>query len=163
MRLSDLYWAITMVQRMEYEARRGILQQPPPGFYNPSSPNYEDNPFAHYDPRRPGPLVWTAIVDNRDESRLFISVILEGVGAQALLLPRPLDPMLLPFAGTRVRVHIVAADPARGLLFAKLAPLEFQPAETEPFWSTMYARNVVPENISATQIPPGDMRATQRG
>ncbi|KAJ2772203.1 3'-5' RNA exonuclease complex component, partial [Coemansia nantahalensis] len=130
MRLSDLYWAITMVQRMEYEARRGILQQPPPGFYNPSSPSYEDNPFAHYDPRRPGPLVWTAIVDNRDESRLFISVILEGVGAQALLLPRPLDPMLLPFAGTRVRVHIVAADPARGLLFAKLAPLEFQPAET---------------------------------
>ncbi|KAJ2713119.1 3'-5' RNA exonuclease complex component, partial [Coemansia spiralis] len=155
MRQSELYWSIAMVQRMEYEARRGILQRPPPGFYTPDSPNYQDNPFAYYDPSRPGPLVWTAVADNREDTRLFTTVILEGCGAHGMLLPRPLDPMLLPFAGTKVRVQVVTADPVRALLYLKLAPLEFQPAETQPFWSTRFARNVTPENVAATNIPPG--------
>ncbi|KAJ1734500.1 3'-5' RNA exonuclease complex component [Coemansia biformis] len=163
MKLNSTYWAIATVQRMEFEARRGTLQLPPAGFYNPSSPNYHDNPFAYYNPQQPGPLVWTAIVDNRDETRVFVSVILEGIGTLAMLIPRPLSPLNQPFAGTKVRVQIIAADPVQGLLMAKLAPEELQPAETPRFWSTSYALNATPEMLSSVRIPPESTRVVQSG
>ncbi|KAJ2782882.1 3'-5' RNA exonuclease complex component [Coemansia javaensis] len=163
MTLSYETWSITMVQRMEFEARRGTLALPPDGYYDPSSPSYRDNPFAYYDPRRPGPLVWTATVDNRDETRIFIVVILEGTGAKAMLVPRPLSMEMQPLAGTKVRVQVVAVEPMAGILMVKLAPEEFQPAETPRFWSGTHARSMPTGRISSIRIPPAGLRAAHGG
>ncbi|KAJ2803943.1 3'-5' RNA exonuclease complex component [Coemansia guatemalensis] len=154
MTMSMTFWAFRLAQRMESEARRGTLQPPPEGFYNTSSPRYYDTPWAYYSPHNVGPLIWTAIVDNRDETRSFISLIIECLGVRAMLLPRPQDSTLLPFAGTKVRVQIVSLDPVAAMALVKLAPEEYQPAETPRFWRKEYVTTVIQARFSAIQIPP---------
>ncbi|KAJ2617390.1 3'-5' RNA exonuclease complex component [Coemansia sp. RSA 1365] len=154
MSLSITFWGFRLAQRMEAEARRGTLQPPPDGFYNTSSPRYYDTPWAYYNPHKAGPLIWTAIVDNRDESRSFISLIIECLGVRAMLLPRPQDSKLLPFAGTKIRVQIVSLDPVASMAIVKLASEEYQPAETPRFWGKDYVSTTIQKHFSAIQIPP---------
>ncbi|KAJ1964862.1 3'-5' RNA exonuclease complex component [Dipsacomyces acuminosporus] len=154
MTLNEDYWSLTLMRRMEHEARRGTLQPPPEGFYNPDSPLYYDLPWPYYDPRNPGPLTWTATVDNRDESRTFISLIIDAVGARAMLIPRPVDATALPFAGTKLRVHVIGVDPAEGMLIVKLAPEAHQPPETPKFWRNPPAMNMLLEKFPITRNPP---------
>ncbi|KAJ2080136.1 3'-5' RNA exonuclease complex component [Coemansia sp. RSA 988] len=154
MTLSTTFWAFRLAQRMESEARRGNLQPPPAGFYNTSSPRYYDSPWAYYNPHKVGPLIWTAIVDNRDESRSFISLIIECLGVRAMLVARPQDATLLPFAGTKVRVQIASLDPVASMALVKLAPEEYQPAETPKFWRKEYVTSTIQTRFSAIQIPP---------
>ncbi|KAJ1868543.1 3'-5' RNA exonuclease complex component [Coemansia sp. RSA 989] len=158
MKMNDEFWAMTLMQRMDFEARRGRLQLPPPGFYDEGSEHYRDLPWCYYDPRKPGPLIWTATVDNRDAGRFFISVIISGgLGARAALVPRPVERERLPFAGTKVRVQLQGVDPVTTKLMVRLAPDEYQPPETPKFWSSntvlcgTYAQvpsmHMLPENV----------------
>ncbi|KAJ2004634.1 3'-5' RNA exonuclease complex component [Coemansia thaxteri] len=156
-KLDEEFWLLTLMRRMEVEARRGKLQLPPNGFYDANSPLYYDSPWAYYNPSQPGPLTWTATVDNRDESRQFISLIIVGTGARAMLIPRPLDPAQLPFAGTKIRVQITGLDPADGLLMVKLAPEEFQPPETPKFWRSAFAINLSHTKFHVGRVPPEDL------
>ncbi|KAJ2852080.1 3'-5' RNA exonuclease complex component [Coemansia brasiliensis] len=158
MKMNGEFWAMTLMQRMDFEARRGRLQLPPPGFYDESSEYYRDLPWCYYNPSKPGPLIWTATVDNRDAGRFFISVIISGgLGARAALVPRPVERERLPFAGTKVRVQLQGVDPVTTKLMVKLAPEEYQPPETPKFWSSntvlcgTYAQipsmHMLPENM----------------
>ncbi|KAJ2741415.1 3'-5' RNA exonuclease complex component [Coemansia sp. BCRC 34301] len=155
-RNDEEFWQLTLMRRMDSEARRGTLQLPPDGFYNPSSPLYFDTPWAYYNPGTPGPLTWTAMVDNRDETRPFISLVIVGLGTRAMLLPRPLDAALLPFAGTKVRVQIIGLDPAEAMLMVKLAPEEHQPVDTPKFWGSTRALNVIHSRFHLARTPPED-------
>ncbi|KAJ2051549.1 3'-5' RNA exonuclease complex component [Coemansia sp. S16] len=155
-RMDSEFWLLTLMRRMDSEARRGTLQVPPEGFYNANSPLYFDTPWAYYNPGSPGPLTWTATVDNRDESRPFISLIVSGLGNRAMLIPRPMDPALLPFAGTKVRVQVIGLDPANTMLMVKLAPEEYQPAETPKFWKSTFATNMIYTGFHLARTPPED-------
>ncbi|KAJ2829220.1 3'-5' RNA exonuclease complex component [Coemansia erecta] len=162
MSASNEFWAMTAMQRMDFEARRGRLQPPPPGFYDTSSEHYRDLPWAYYDPRNPGPLVWTGLVDNRDALRPFISLVMRsGIGARAMLMPRPLDPAMLPFAGTKLRVHIMSVNPAINSLLVKLAPEEYQPAETPRFWKSEFALSMPYNKMSNMMMLPENMRESK--
>ncbi|KAJ1765767.1 3'-5' RNA exonuclease complex component [Coemansia sp. RSA 1813] len=152
--LCEEVWGHTLVQRMEYQARRGKLKLPPPGFYDTNSPFYQDTPWAYYNPQRPGPLVWTATVDNRSELRPFISLIIKGIATRAMLIPRPVDIAELPFAGTKVRVHVIGVEPHKQILMVRLAPEELQPAETPRFWRLPHALAYLPQEISNLRTPP---------
>ncbi|KAI8323560.1 RNB-domain-containing protein [Martensiomyces pterosporus] len=158
MKLSEDFWSLTLMRRMEHEARRGKLLLPPEGFYDPNSPAYYDLPWPYYDPRKPGPLTWTATVDNRDESRTFISLIIDCIGTRAMLIPRPVDATVLPFAGTKIRVQVLAVDPAEGMLIVKLAPEEYQPPETPKFWRNPPALNNLMDKFPITRNPPERMQ-----
>ncbi|KAJ1829608.1 hypothetical protein LPJ70_007098 [Coemansia sp. RSA 2708] len=146
------------MQRMDFEARRGWLLPPPAGFYDTNSEHYRDLPWAYYDPSKPGPLIWTGVVDNRDASRAFISLILHsGLNVRAMLMPRVIDATKLPFSGTKVRVQLMGITPQRGQLVVKLAPEQYQPPETPQFWkgkhvmimpySRMPSMMMLPENM----------------
>ncbi|KAJ1831104.1 3'-5' RNA exonuclease complex component [Coemansia sp. RSA 2711] len=152
------FWALTLMQRMDFEARRGWLLPPPAGFYDTNSEHYRDLPWAYYDPSKPGPLIWTGVVDNRDASRAFISLILHsGLNVRAMLMPRVIDATKLPFSGTKVRVQLMGITPQRGQLVVKLAPEQYQPPETPQFWkgkhvmimpySRMPSMMMLPENM----------------
>ncbi|KAJ2160032.1 3'-5' RNA exonuclease complex component, partial [Coemansia sp. RSA 552] len=148
MRRSQDYWVMAMIRRMEFGARRGQLPLPPAGFYDANSPYYADTPWAYYDPRRPGPLVWTGIIDNRDESRSFLPIRIAGTDVRAMVVPRPLDPAVLPFAGTKVRVHLIEVSPVDELIIAKVAPEEYQPPETPRFWKHPYVFQAISRRLS---------------
>ncbi|ORX69675.1 RNB-domain-containing protein [Linderina pennispora] len=154
MALNEDFWGLTMLRRMENQARRGLLQAPPAGFYDTSSPLYYDLPWPYYEPGRPGPLTWTAVVDNRDESRPFVSLVVHGLGVRAMLLPRPVAPHHLPFAGTKVRVHVMAVDPSEGLLIVRLAPEPLQPSDTPRFWRHQHAFSRLMTRFPITYTPP---------
>ncbi|KAJ2166281.1 3'-5' RNA exonuclease complex component, partial [Coemansia sp. RSA 562] len=156
---SSQFWGATMMQRMDFEARRGRLQPPPAGFYDINSVHYCDLPWAYYNPSNPGPLIWTAVVDNRDPKRPFLSMLLHsGLNVRAALMPRPLGPANLPFAGTKLRVQLLAAVPHTNTVLVKLAPEEYQPTGTSPFWKfetaaalpymKMPSMNRLPENMT---------------
>ncbi|KAJ2514303.1 3'-5' RNA exonuclease complex component, partial [Coemansia sp. RSA 2049] len=129
-------------------------QHPPPGFYDPKSPYYQDTPWAYYNPQKPGPLVWTATVDNRSELRPFISLVIDNIAIRAMLVPRPIDQEKLPFAGTKVRVQVIGVEPHRQMLIVKLAPEELQPAETPRFWDSKHAVNYLTSELSHLQLLP---------
>ncbi|KAJ2489565.1 3'-5' RNA exonuclease complex component [Coemansia sp. RSA 2050] len=156
--MDNEFWILTLMRRMDSEARRGTLQPPPEGFYDANLPLYYDTPWAYYNPSSPGPLTWTATVDNREESRPFISLIITGLGNRAMLIPRPMDSTLLPFAGTKVRVQIVGLDPAYSNLMVKLAPEEYQPAETPKFWRSRPALNMIYGRFHLGRTPPEDVQ-----
>ncbi|KAJ2860612.1 3'-5' RNA exonuclease complex component [Coemansia erecta] len=152
--ICDETWGYTLVQRMEYQARRGKLEPPLPGFYDVSSPYYQDTPWAYYSPQKPGPLIWTATVDNRSELRPFISLIISGFAFRAMLIPRPVDVNMLPFAGTKVRVQVIGIEPHKQMVIVKLAPEELQPAETPKFWRAQHALSYLPKELSNLYISP---------
>ncbi|KAJ1906854.1 3'-5' RNA exonuclease complex component [Coemansia sp. IMI 209127] len=152
--ICDETWGHTLMQRMEYQARRGKLEPPLPGFYDTSSPYYQDTPWAYYSPQKPGPLIWTATVDNRSELRPFISLVINGFAIRAMLIPRPVDVNMLPFAGTKVRVQVIGIEPHKLMVIVKLAPEELQPAETPKFWRSQYALSYLPKELSSLYISP---------
>ncbi|KAJ2557383.1 3'-5' RNA exonuclease complex component [Coemansia sp. RSA 1933] len=152
--LSTDFWGHALMRRMEWLARRGKLEHPTPGFYDVNSPHYQDTPWAYLNPRNPGPLIWTALVDNRSEFRPFISLVIKGLATRAMLVPRPVHVNDLPFAGTKIRVQVVGSDPIKQMLIVKLAPEEFQPPETPKFWKKLCAVNFLPNHISQLTTPP---------
>ncbi|KAJ2618798.1 3'-5' RNA exonuclease complex component [Coemansia spiralis] len=152
--MANEFWQFTLLQRMEFLARRGKLELPPDGFYDINSPHYEDSPWSRYNPQNPGPLIWTATVDNRDETRDFISIRLWPTNVRAMLLPRPVDPSMLPFAGTKIRVLLFGIEPLKGIVLAKLAPEELQPPETPKFWRSQYVTNYIPAKAPGLTFPP---------
>ncbi|KAJ2350103.1 3'-5' RNA exonuclease complex component [Coemansia sp. RSA 2671] len=156
--MDNEFWILTLMRRMDSEARRGTLQLPPEGFYDANSPLYYDTPWAYYNPSSPGPLTWTATVDNREESRPFISLIMSGLGNRAMLIPRPMSSTLLPFAGTKVRVQIIGLDPAYSSLMVKLAPEEYQPVETPKFWQSRSALSMIYSRFHLGRTPPEDVQ-----
>ncbi|KAJ2232767.1 3'-5' RNA exonuclease complex component [Coemansia sp. RSA 485] len=153
------YWIYNLIRRMESEARRGCLQLPPDGFYDANDPSYYDLPWAYYNPQKPGPLIWTAYVDNRDESRQFITTRIGILNSKAILPTRPIDPTLLPFAGARVRVQVVFIDPADRMMVVKIAPEEYQLPETPKFWRAEAAANTVSLSMQPKMMPPVKMPA----
>ncbi|KAJ2227752.1 hypothetical protein IWW45_006898, partial [Coemansia sp. RSA 485] len=153
------YWIYNLIRRMESEARRGCLQLPPDGFYDANDPSYYDLPWAYYNPQKPGPLIWTAYVDNRDESRRFITTRIGILNSKAILPTRPIDPTLLPFAGARVRVQVVFIDPADKMMVVKIAPEEYQLPETPKFWRADAAANTVSLSMQSKMMPPVKMPA----
>ncbi|KAJ1949554.1 3'-5' RNA exonuclease complex component [Linderina macrospora] len=157
MTLNEDFWSLTLMRRMEIQARRGQLMLPPAEFYDANSPLYYDLPWPYYDPAKPGALTWTAVVDNRDESRPFMSLLIHGLGVRAMLLPRPVDPACLPFAGTKLRVQVMAIDPAESVLIVKLAPEAFQPPETPKFWCSQHASSRLMTRYPMTYSPPENM------
>ncbi|KAJ1822896.1 3'-5' RNA exonuclease complex component [Coemansia sp. RSA 2599] len=156
---SEEFWIYCLIRRMESEARRGCLQLPPSGFYDANDPSYYDLPWAYYDPRKPGPLIWTAYVDNRDESREFITTRIGVLNSKAILPIRPVDPALLPFAGTRIRVQVVFIDPAQMMMVVKMAPEEYQFPETPKFWRSESAINLVGLKLHAQMMPPANIQS----
>lgn len=157
MKSNEQFWMLTMMRRMENQARRGQLPLPPNGFYNTDSPLYMDLPWPYYNPQKPGPLVWTAIVDNRDNSRMFISLIIANTRVRGQLLTRPIHPLHLPFAGTKVRVQIQLIDPVDDVLMLKLAPEEYQPPETPKFWRQPTPINIMYSSFPIGRLPPENM------
>ncbi|KAJ2882275.1 3'-5' RNA exonuclease complex component [Coemansia asiatica] len=154
---SEEFWIYNLIRRMESEARRGCLQLPPSDFYDANDQSYYDLPWAYYDAQKPGPLIWTAYIDNRDESREFITTRIGVLNSKAILPIRPIDPAQLPFAGTRIRVQIMFVDPQDLMMVVKLAPEEYQPPETPKFWRSEIASSIVNLKLQLTLMPPVKM------
>ncbi|KAJ1719732.1 3'-5' RNA exonuclease complex component [Coemansia erecta] len=155
------FWRYSLIRRMESDARHGRLALPPQGFYCTDHASYEDTPWAYYDAARPGPLVWTAEVDNRDFSRPFISLKLGMLDVSCALPTRPIDPAYLPFAGTRVRVQTVSVDPITCMMIVKLAPEHLQPPETPRFWRHPIALTTFVTRHLTSDMPPAVMPAEE--
>ncbi|KAJ2396088.1 3'-5' RNA exonuclease complex component [Coemansia sp. RSA 2603] len=151
------FWRYSLIRRMESDARHGRLALPPAGFYHTDCESFLDTPWAYYNPASPGPLVWTAYMDNRDASRPFISLTLGIIAVRAALPMRPIDPAHLPFAGTKIRVETVSVDPVTRMMVVKLAPEHLQPPETPQFWRQPIAlTNFAMRHISS-EMPPAVM------
>ncbi|KAJ2722414.1 3'-5' RNA exonuclease complex component [Coemansia sp. Benny D115] len=151
------YWAYVLIRRMESDARYGRLQMPPEGFYDTNSPSYYDLPWAYYNPNKPGPLIWTAIVDNRDETRPFISVRIGPLYALACLFPRPVDRTQLPPAGTKIRVQVVIVSPHDKLAVVRLAPEWCQPPGLHKYWKYPKAMALFTSHQHIAGVPPANM------
>ncbi|KAJ2776672.1 3'-5' RNA exonuclease complex component [Coemansia interrupta] len=156
------FWVYSLVRRMESDARHGRLTLPPEGFYDVDHESYADTPWPYYDPQKPGPLVWTAVVDNRDYTRPFISLQLTMFGFKAALATRPVDPAHLPFAGTKVRVQTVHVDPVSAMMIVKLAPEHMQPEETPRFWRHPTALTNFAARYVTSEMPPAVMPSEEQ-